>query len=205
MLGGFKPAWKVTAVNDSQALSNARGTAGAMAVRDYLLLGNYGKYRHLVTLANRATLELFKYHLRSCRFVDQPDLFMKALLSIAKSTLPYLTAHESRQIWSAIGRSHCASRFSREQRQWIALFLAISDRNGSRMLSLASSMLKRDKAWPLGPSRYLLDAALLGALSQGRPETAKSLWGQYGGRHYRGQQLPMLTRLLVAHSLQRLH
>ncbi len=203
MLGGFRPTWKVTAVNDSRALRNARGTAGAMAVRDYLLLGNYGKYRNLVTIENKVNLELFKYYLRSCKFVDEPDLFMKALLDIANTTLPYLTAHESKQIWSAISRSRCAGRFSREQRQWIALFLAISDRNGSRMQSLASSMLKRDKARPLGPSRYLLDAALLGALSQGKPETAKSLWGRYGGRYYRGRQPPMLTRLLIAHSLQR--
>ncbi len=116
---------------------------------------------------------------------------------IAECILPYSSPHELSFFWKRAESSSCWSRISPTQQDFIRLLKAVDDRDGLMMAKTARKLFDEMPAVHPVLKKYLLAAGMLGDLSRGRTEDARSFALRADpGR----QETPsLLLRLLLAH------
>jgi spermidine synthase/MFS family permease len=117
---------------------------------------------------------------------------------IAECILPYSSPHQLALFWQKAESSSCWSRISPSQQDFIRLLKAVDGRDGRMMAQTARKLLDEIPAVHPVLQRYLLAAGMLGELSLGRTEDARSFWLR-ADQGRRGTPPSFLLRFLLAH------
>ena len=192
MLGGARPRGSISDVARPW-LRRAEHTRQALAGRQYLV---DGKLDHLakVPAALHGDFELTRLLAIECVH-PRRTVSMDQLHAVAGALIPHLSRDEMSAIWQKLKGAPCYARLGEPERAWIALYIAVSERNAADMARLGEGLLRRDGA----PRRdYLLGAAIVGRLALGERDQAAKLWREFAGRMV-SDQSNMLPELLRGH------
>jgi spermidine synthase len=170
----------------------------ARYARDFLL-GPVIPEPSAVPTSLQKDIELVKVRLIECRQPRDLDVWLHALVHVAKSVNPFLPAEEAGAIWSRITAAPCHRELHEFQRRWVALFAAVGARDATRMAELASDLLATQTELNSDSREYLLMAGMAGYVAAGAPQHARTLWGYYAARIPRSAGKPMF-RLLRCHA-----
>lgn len=129
-----------------------------------------------------------------------PSERVALLYDVAVSMIPHLTLSELDAFWSQLEALPCGGARSDEEKAWAALLKAVGRRDTAAMLELAPGLLERSSELPLGPKKYLLGAALFGAVAAARPDQAQRLWASFSPMLDEASRKLLLFRYLVAHT-----
>ena len=116
---------------------------------------------------------------------------------MAQCILPYSAPDQLTVFWKEAEASSCRSRLSPSQKDFITLLKAVDGRDARGMSQISRKLLDEMPAVHTVLEEYILAAGMLGDLSLGKTQEARSLWGQYGSTLDRQS---LLLRLLVAHT-----
>ena len=174
-------------------LRKAGLTRQALAGRQYLLEGSPDQLER-VDVALRSDFELTRLLAIDCvqsrRTVTGTHLHV-----LADTLIPYLTREETRGIWRKLMDAPCYSRLSELDRQWVALYAAVGERNATEMTRLGELLFRRKD---VVRKDYLLSAWILGLLVLGEQERAGKLWREFAGGMVSDNR-NMLPELLRGH------
>ncbi|HWE22352.1 MAG TPA: hypothetical protein VG496_00300, partial [Myxococcales bacterium] len=123
---------------------------------------------------------------------------LTSIVRVFQSMVAALPAPDLDEVWWAIASSGCASRFSAQDRDWVALLQAIGQRNGARMAAAARRLLDAEPGLSISSKRYLVAAGMLGSIAQHDPAGARDLWSRHAAALAGTEDL--LLRFLVARS-----
>lgn len=192
MLGGGGERGAVT-VEPRPWLRKAGLTRQALAGRQYLLEGSAEDLAQVGT-ALRSDFELTRLLAIDCvqssRAVTGDQLHV-----LADTLIPYLTREEVKGVWRKLKNAPCYSRLSELDRQWVALYAAVGERNAAEMARLGELLLQRNDATR---KDYALSAWIIGLLVRGEQDRAVSLWREYSGK-VGSNQSNMLPELIRGH------
>ena len=137
----------------------------------------------------------------TCQQAETRDLWFDALYNLSAATIPFIDAEGLASLWKKVKATPCYSALPISRQRWVALFEAVSQRNAPVMTVLAQELLRAgtDKAVPRRQG-FLLATAMVGELSQGRPERALHLWQVYAPTAIGDGEPSIYLRLLHAHS-----
>jgi len=180
------------------AFERVESTRLARYARDFLLGPGIPEPQGIPTLLQK-DLELVKVRLIECRQARELDVWLHALVHVAKATNPFLPPEETEAIWRRLTGAPCHAELYEFQRRWIALFRAAGARDAVRMAELASQLLATQPELNSESREYLLMAGMAGYLAAGAPEHARTLWTYYSARVARSAGKPVF-RLLRCHA-----
>jgi spermidine synthase len=118
---------------------------------------------------------------------------------IAQCILPYSSPDQLARFWQKTETSSCWSRLSLSQQNFIKLLKAVDGRDAAMMSQNARRLLEEMPAVHTILQEYILAAGMLGDLSLGKSEDARSLWEKYGSRLDKKESQSLLIRFLIAH------
>ncbi|HEY5635758.1 MAG TPA: hypothetical protein VIS77_02570 [Burkholderiales bacterium] len=124
-------------------------------------------------------LELVKLRLLRCIDPRIEDVWLHALLRMARAVNSHLPADEARALWSRFTGSPCHAGLRDLHKDWIALHAAVGARDAGRMASIGSRLLQAPRDPSTEAYEYLLLAALSGQLALGRKSEALDLWNTH--------------------------
>jgi len=124
-------------------------------------------------------LEIVQLRLLGCRDPRALDVWLHALLRVARAINPYVRASEAGALWTEIAAAPCVATLHRFQQQWIALFAAVGARDTARMAALGEDLLETQPSLSRDAREYLLQATMSGALALGQRARAAALWDRY--------------------------
>jgi hypothetical protein len=177
-------------------LRRSEYTLQALAGRDYLLGGDARQLERVpaVLHSDFSLVRLLSIECAQPRRVASTD----ALFATAGALVPYLSRDEQRALWARLKSSPCASRMEGAQRDWIALFAAVGERDAQAMAQIAERLLRSSGGDDAGRKEYLVGAAVAGRLARGERGQAAALWGEFADRTIT-QSPNLMPRLLEAH------
>jgi spermidine synthase len=124
-------------------------------------------------------LEIVQLRLLDCRTPRTLDVWLNALLRVARQVNPYVSAGEVDALWSKIRALPCFATLYEFQRQWIELFAAVGARDAARMAAVGETLLRTQPSLSSDAREYLLQATMSGALVAGERARAAALWDRY--------------------------
>jgi spermidine synthase len=124
-------------------------------------------------------LEIVQLRLLDCRTPRTLDVWLNALLRVARQVNPYVSAGEADALWSKIRALPCFATLYEFQRQWIELFAAVGGRDAARMAAVGETLLRTQPSLSSDAREYLLQATMSGALVAGERARAAALWDRY--------------------------
>jgi hypothetical protein len=128
---------------------------------------------------------------------DEPSkTALEQLHRAAEITIANLAPERRRALWIERKWLGCTPR-SPEVRERLKVYAAIAARDKPAMLALARALLAGPERERDNWDRYLLAAAMLGALAAGEHEEARRLWESYGNKLYPGGDVPPQVVYLV--------
>ena len=98
----------------------------------------------------------------------------EAVRNISDDTAAYLSATETREIWNRILRAPCYQRMSESERTWVALFVAIAQRDAAQIARLGSSLIAQGSLSPEDLA-YLTTVTAAANVGLGQSAVAHSL------------------------------
>ncbi|MDX1377106.1 MAG: hypothetical protein R3357_16190, partial [Burkholderiales bacterium] len=143
-------------------------------------------------------LEIVQLRLLGCRSPRTLDVWLHALLRVARAINPYVDADAAGALWAAVRAAPCVETLHPFQQKWIALFDAVGARDAARMAALGEDLLETQPSLSSEAREYLLQAAMSGALAERDPARAAALWDRYAPGLLRARA-PAL-RLLRCHA-----
>ena len=117
---------------------------------------------------------------------------------LAKDVVPYSTPEQLAVLWRKVESPTCWARLEIPQRDFVMLMKAIGKRDAPVMAKSARKLLEEVKSMSQPILEYILSAGLLGSLTTGNVQDAKSLWKQHSSRLDGGASHSLLIRLIVA-------
>jgi hypothetical protein len=144
-------------------------------------------------------LELVKLRLLECHAPRDFDVWLHAMVHVAKAVNPYLAADAAGEIWQRIAAAPCYRGLHEFQRRWIALAHAVALRDAASMAALASDLLATQTELNSENREFLLLAGMSGFLAAGAPQQALALWQQQANQLPRAIGKPVF-RLLRCHA-----
>jgi spermidine synthase len=168
----------------------------ALAVRAYLLEGRPETLAELPR-ALRTDVEVLRWHGIDCR-PGPGRLSVEGMGAIADAMIPHLPAEALRPVWRKLQQAPCAARRDDTERQWIALYAAVSERNAREMARLGEALLGPPGGRAGRRGDYLLGAAVVGRLAGGDAAGATALWHEHSTRVV-SERTNMLGDLLLGH------
>ncbi|MDW8468317.1 MAG: hypothetical protein RML56_04190 [Burkholderiales bacterium] len=181
------------------AFQRIENTRLARYARDYLL-APVAPPPERIGSALQKDLELVKLRLLECRAPRDGDVWLHALLQVARQMNPFLAAEEARAVWARIQGSPCHAALFAFQRRWIALLAALGARDGASIAAQAETLLATQLDLSAESREFLLAAAMAGALAAGDPARARRHWALYAPRLPRAVRGEPLMRLLRCHA-----
>jgi len=182
----------------AHSFERVENTRLARYARDFLLGPATPEPEGVPSLLQK-DLELVKVRLIECRQPRELDIWLHALVHVAKAVNPYLPPEEAGAIWSRITAASCHRELYEFQRRWIALFRAVGARDAARMAELASNLLATQTELNAASREYLLMAGMAGYIAARAPQHARTLWGYYAARIPSSAGKPVF-RLLRCHA-----
>ena len=184
-----------TEITPCQRYSESQKFLTAMGLRDYFLNGHINQENIPMDLMQKAVA--LKQNGQRGRLLNEQEHLL-ILFNLSSAMLPYLTKAELEQVWKSLETSASLEAPLPLERRWERLFKAVSRRDSSLMLEEARGLLSDPR--DLGPpgQRYLLAAAMLGALAQGDRAEALRLLSRYRTLVSGDKESELLFRLLAA-------
>jgi len=134
--------------------------------------------------------------LTGCSGTLSPDEWWNGTFYIlAQSVLPYSSPDQLTRFWQKTESSSCWSRRPPSQQDFILLLKAVDGRDATMMSRNARKLLNEMPA----VKGYILAAGMLGDLSVGKTQDARTLWSSYGPRLDPKSSQTILFRFLLAH------
>jgi spermidine synthase len=200
MLTGSGHPQQETKVAPSSFFAKSRAAFTAMAVRDYILTGKFDvKYAAIPPDIRHKVVQLRRiFH--ECRSNPYESGRSKSLLEASIFLTQYLSPFEFETFWNTLELGPCAATLSSQEKQWVALFKAVSDRDAIRMSAASRTLLESVNNLPSGLLQYAVASGMLGSLVQGDKAGSYRLWSKYKVKMFGGKELDLLFRLLVAES-----
>jgi len=169
----------------------------AYRVRQYILEGpNSNKRANLLTWQTRTAF--FNSRLANCEGVESDQSWSGQMKEIGKLLSSFTAPRDAADVWNRIEASKCHPKFNADDRQWLALFRAVSDRDSARITAIAGDMLDGGKPYAVADKRYLVEVALAAALSDGRRDLAVTVWNKHGREATKDAEVTAAIRLLLA-------
>jgi hypothetical protein len=112
----------------------------------------------------------------------------------------YLKPQEMEPVWNRLESSPCAGSLTLPERNWIALFKAISRRDAGAMVSGARAILASGQSMPAEVVQFVVASSMLGSLTLGDRQESLKLWSAYGPKLFTDGRPSLLYRILVAES-----
>jgi len=182
----------------AETFERIENTRLARYARDVLLGATMPEPRS-VPPSLQKDLELVKLRLLECHAPRDFDVWLHAMVHVAKTVNPYLAADEAGAIWQRVAAASCFGELHEYQRRWIALAHAVAVRDAVRMAALASDLLATQAELHNEYREFLLLAGMSGYLAARAPQQALALWQQQAGRIPRTIGKPAF-RLLRCHA-----
>jgi Spermidine synthase len=193
---------------DSVTVNTARRSALSLRVqqsivsndiRDYFLSGAFPAGT-LLESGSRVGLGYVRDKLIKCVEPEKEDAWFEPLFEVAQTVSVHLPAVESAKVWQLIESAKCFNRLSETQKEWIALFKNVGNRNASAMAELSQRLLERGRGLTPEQTEYLLMAGMTGLIVQQDNAAAQQLWKKYANQIARGSKPSLVMRLLYVHS-----
>ena len=190
----------VTNIAPSPLFPKSQAAFMAMALRDYIHDGKSDpKYGDIPAQTRHRATRLRQFLVDCGSHTNVVDR-LQNFFDISTHMIPYLSPSELDSFWEPFESGRCAATLLSEEKQWVALFTAISDRDAIRMSAAARTLLESGENFPLGAVRYLVATGMLGSLAQGEKADSYRLWLKYKTKMFAGKEPDLLFRLLVAES-----
>jgi spermidine synthase len=145
-------------------------------------------------------LELLKLRLFECRAPQDFDVWLHAMVRVAKAVNPYLAPDAAGAIWHQAMAAPCFRELREFQRRWVALAHAVALRDGPRMAALGANLLATQAELNSEHREYLLLAGMSGYLAALAPQQALELWRTQSAKLRRAAAGAPLFRLLRCHA-----
>jgi len=182
----------------AETFDRIENTRLARYARDVLLGATLPEPR-AVPPSLQKDLELLKLRLLECQAPRDFDVWLHALVNVAKAVNPYLVAEEAGAIWQRVAAAPCFRELHQFQRRWIGLAQAVALRDAARMGALAAELLHSQSELHSENREYLLLAGMSGYLAARAPQQALRLWQEQASRLPRAAGKPAF-RLLRCHA-----
>jgi len=196
MLSGSAPRKEATKVTYSSNSDLSREAFTAMGLLDYFLLGKFdSRYNVPDDLQKRAVL--LKQECAGITGGDMND-HLALEFNVSDHMEAYLSPPEMDAFWQKLAAGPCDTLASPAERQWFSFFRAIGNRDANKMLAGARALLASGNGVSLVVRKFLLESAMLGALSQGDRAESNRLWTEYGAAMFGSDEPDLLFRLLAA-------
>jgi len=177
------------------ALAKAQVNAAVRTLRKAIIERRYGDAPSPLASASMLLPHLF---VEACDSAAAEDLWINGLLDLATLIVPESTPSELEPVWARITEAKCFSRRSVNQKQWLALVRAVSDRNAPAMIATSEKILADAKAFKPSPRmQYALRAAILGNLVAGDRGNTTQLWQAYGTAAFAQAEPPLDVRMMI--------
>ena len=126
------------------------------------------------------------------------DDALSAFIDLIEATVPYLTAAESRQILTRLKQGNCLSRLGSSVETYVGLLAHALDGNGKDMRQTGERLLRLNAGNADRVSVLALDAAMVGAIMEGKPGIATALWQTHGSKTALLRPVPLGIQLTLA-------
>jgi len=184
------------ALSNTVALAKAQANAAVRTLRTAIIERRYGDAPSPVATASMLLPHLF---VEACDSAAAEDLWIDGLLDLATLIVPESTPSELEPVWARIAEAKCYSRRSANQKQWLTLVRAVSNRDAPAMITASEKILADAKAFkPSARMQYALRAATLGNLVAGDRGNTTMLWQAYGASAFGVAEPPLDVRMMIA-------
>ena len=146
---------------------------------------------------NRIHLTILNAFCSASTAVHRDDA-LNAFFDLIEATLPYLTAAESRQILTQLKQGNCLSRIGSNVETYVTLLAHALDRNGKDMRQTGEHLLSLNAGNADRMSVLALDAAMVGAIMEGKPGIATALWQAHGSKTALVRPVPLGIQLTLS-------
>ena len=126
------------------------------------------------------------------------DDALSAFIDLIEATVPYLTAAESRQILTQLKQGNCLARIGSNVETYATLLAHALDRNGTDMRQTGERLLSLNAGNAGRMSVLALDAAMVGAILEGKPGIATALWQTHGSKTASVRPVPLGIQLTLS-------
>jgi hypothetical protein len=176
------------------ALARAKSDAAARTLRTAIIERRYGDAPELATPA----MLLPHLMVEACDGTDKEALWIDGLVELAAMLIPESTPAELEPVWARLADAKCFARRTENQKQWLTLVRAISNRDAAAMTRISENLLKNSKvSKPSIRMQYALRTAVLGNLVSGKRGRAREVWSDYGASAFRDPHPPLDVRLML--------
>lgn len=194
-LEGRESTYRETRLANVAYLDRARASRNALAAHRFL---RGEKSPDGLGAGTQGDLAVLASYCGGGRLFKEKDA-VDALIGVFVAIMPYLTREESRQALSPLLRDKCMARLGETGRLSGELAERIVERDGAGMRSAGERLLALA---PKDADRRLisfaLDGAMVGAIVEGNPRHADTLWQGHGWRVQTGGEIPIDIRLMLA-------
>jgi len=126
------------------------------------------------------------------------ERWSEAVFDSLSYTLAYLDRDAAISYVDRISETSCGALEDTERAAWMQLFAAVAARDAQQMYVTSRAIM--DNAYPDDGNRqaYLINAAMLGAVTGGQLELGHDVWIDYGKEFYSIRELPPYTGILLS-------
>jgi hypothetical protein len=127
------------------------------------------------------------------------ERWSQSAFDIMVATLPHMDSDRAEEVVDELEKSACGLRQDPVIGAWLGLYRAVAVRDAEGMYVASRALLASGNDLPSYEREYLVNAAMLGAITAGQPKAAYDLWTESGGSHYSsGAEMPAYTKLLLS-------
>lgn len=200
MLGGLMATTHATRVTPSTYSDLATRAFTATALRDYHRSGWADPRSTALAPELFAKASRLRELLRACGNGNAPLERLDLAFNMSVAMAPYLSSSEMAEYWRSLETQPCWPSISPEERLWYALLKAVALRDGQAMVDVSEELL-RSPAGRTGPAgRYVVSAAMLGAIASGDAAEARRVWSAFGPALVGAAKPELLFQVLKAES-----
>ena len=138
-------------------------------------------------------------HECSENFVAFEQEWWKAMFHTIANVVPYLSPEKRTELFRLIESPSCTRHFTTPQRDFVALLKAVVRQEPLLMVRYSKKLLEESTFENAELVEYIVSAGILGNLSSGNRDDARSLWMKYGKILPYKNRNSMAMRLLVGH------
>ena len=168
----------------------------AARVRAYILSG--------VNSVNGANLPAWQFkvsyfsnRLTSCDGIENDSTWSSQLREVGKLISAYTPPKQAADVWRHIESAKCADRMSPDDKRWLGLFRAISERRPDGIADSAGQLLDSGKSLSPADKTYLVHSSMAANIARGTPNQAAALWSKHGTYLASSDNIDVTTRMLV--------
>ena len=135
---------------------------------------------------------------QNCLAEANPDRWAASVFDLMSFTLPNLDPARGEALIDEVTTAACRVANNAEARRWLQLYRGIARRDGGSIYRSATTILRTGTELEDYRVEYLVNAAMLGAISTGRLEDAYRIWTDYGKAHYADTEMAAHTKLMLS-------